>query len=216
MYSHREVERIYSDKVHRKYDSGLPARQLMHFNASGIAFSKIKKGDTVIVFCCGTGLDFAAVQRKIGCNGRIVGVDFSEAMLAKAQERILDADWKNVDLVQASVTEFDYRTYLDAPADAGICMLGMSIIPEYYRAYDNLLASVKTGGSIVIGDVQLAPWPYGIFNPLTVWLAKSYGGSWQGHRNTRIVYNLMKEDLADLGRREYNLKSYFVAWGTRK
>src|SRR5215469_18482585 len=48
----------------------------------------LRAGDTVIDIACGTGLNFPLVEGVIGPDGRIVGVDLTDAMLAQAQDRI--------------------------------------------------------------------------------------------------------------------------------
>jgi ubiquinone/menaquinone biosynthesis C-methylase UbiE len=50
----------------------------------------LKAGDTVVDIACGTGANFSFLQEKIGSNGRIVGVDFTDAMLTKAKERVTE------------------------------------------------------------------------------------------------------------------------------
>lgn len=79
------IEEIYAGKVAKRYD--LP---ISHFfgEYKKLAFndSSLKSGDRVLVFCCGTGLDFPHILRKIGEDGEIVVVDFSSEMLNKVKE----------------------------------------------------------------------------------------------------------------------------------
>src|SRR5947209_2961320 len=55
----------------------------------------LRAGDSVIDMACGTGLNFPLLQDVIGPHGRIVGVDLTDAMLARAQDRIATNDWRN-------------------------------------------------------------------------------------------------------------------------
>ena len=48
----------------------------------------LRPGDTVVDIACGTGLNFPLLEEAIGPDGRIVGVDLTDAMLAQAQRRI--------------------------------------------------------------------------------------------------------------------------------
>ena len=45
----------------------------------------LRPGDTVIDIACGTGLNFPLLEKVVGPGGRIVGVDLTDAMLARAQ-----------------------------------------------------------------------------------------------------------------------------------
>src|SRR5947209_13336070 len=48
----------------------------------------LRPGDSVIDIACGTGLNFPLIDELIGPDGRIVGVDLTDAMIAHAQDRI--------------------------------------------------------------------------------------------------------------------------------
>src|ERR1700740_2667820 len=48
----------------------------------------LRRGDTVVDMACGTGLNFRLLEQVVGPGGRIVGVDLTDAMLARAQDRI--------------------------------------------------------------------------------------------------------------------------------
>ncbi|MGH2882633.1 MAG: class I SAM-dependent methyltransferase, partial [Solirubrobacteraceae bacterium] len=71
-------------------------------------------GDTVVDIACGTGLNFPLIEQVIGPDGRIVGVDLTDAMLARAQDRIETNGWGNISLVQADAADFDFPTEVDA------------------------------------------------------------------------------------------------------
>ena len=74
----------------------------------------LRPGDTVVDIACGTGLNFSLIEQAIGPDGRIVGVDLTDAMLAQAQHRIETNGWSNISLVQADAAEFDFPTEVDA------------------------------------------------------------------------------------------------------
>lgn len=174
----------------------LAGHALFDFDAQArhaIQAARLSRGDRVLVFCCGTGREFAAVQQRIGPEGSIVGIDFSAAMLARARQSAEREHWANVALVQADVTEFELPR--EARFDAGVCTLGMSIIPDWAIAYRNLLASVRTGGRVVIGDLRPATGWRALLNPLVSWWTRPYGGSKQGHANARALFQRMEREL---------------------
>jgi demethylmenaquinone methyltransferase/2-methoxy-6-polyprenyl-1,4-benzoquinol methylase len=179
-----------------------------------IEASSLKEGDRVMVFCCGTGYDFPHILRKIGDRGSIVGVDFSPAMLARAQAKIDQEKWKNVELIEADVTEFANRR--NDFFDAGLCTLGMSIIPQWERAYRNLLSHVRSAGEVIIGDLQLASGWKSVMNPLVIGWAKGYGGSYKGHRNSHRLFALMAGELSDVRKRIFFFDSYGYCVGRKK
>ena len=212
-FESKKIEEIYAGKVAKKYDLSM-----QHFFArwKKLTFndSSLKSGDRVLVFCCGTGLDFPHILRKIGKDGEIVGVDFSSEMLNKAKEKIRKKKWENIELIEADITKF--RDKLDKKFDVGVCTLGMSIIPEYKSAYYNLFSCVKKQGEIIIGDMQLASGWLARLNPLTIFLSKKYGGTYEGHQNSIELCSMMKKELTEVRKREFFFKSYFYCIGKTK
>src|SRR6202011_4677406 len=86
----------------------------------------LRKGDTVIDMACGTGLNFPLLQQAVGPGGRIVGVDLTDAMLARAQDRIEANSWSNVSLVEADAAVFDFP----AGVNAILSTYAMTQVPE--------------------------------------------------------------------------------------
>src|SRR6478752_5640549 len=74
---------------------------------------QLRQGDRVIDIACGTGLNFPLIEEVIGPDGWIVGVDLTDAMLARAEDRMGANGWRNVSLVQADAAEFDFPTGVD-------------------------------------------------------------------------------------------------------
>ncbi|MBI5955144.1 MAG: class I SAM-dependent methyltransferase [Chloroflexi bacterium] len=48
----------------------------------------LRAGQTVLEIACGIGRNFPLILEKIGSSGRLIGVDYTSAMLARAQERV--------------------------------------------------------------------------------------------------------------------------------
>jgi len=89
IYDHVSLERL----LYRA-----PRRRLLQLLAPAA-------GATVLDIGCGTGLNFAGVLNSIGSNGRLIGIDSSQSMLARAKRRIEHAGWKNVTLLHADVLD---------------------------------------------------------------------------------------------------------------
>jgi ubiquinone/menaquinone biosynthesis C-methylase UbiE len=66
----------------------------------------ISHGDTVLDLCTGTGAMLPALRRRVGDNGRVVGVDFSPGMLGRARDRM--ADTANVELYEVDVINLPF------------------------------------------------------------------------------------------------------------
>ena len=77
-----------------------------HYRKRAVAALDLQKGDTVVELGCGTGLNFSYLQSMVGPEGKIVGVDLTDAMLARAAQRVDRHGWRNVELVQADAGSF--------------------------------------------------------------------------------------------------------------
>lgn len=208
----KKVEEIYKGKVARRYDFSMPPFFLA-WKKKAIKESSLKRGHRVLVFCCGTGLDFPYILSKIGKEGHITAVDFSIEMLKKAAIKIKKYNWNNIKLIEADVTKFE--NIFKEKFDAGVCTLGLSIIPDYKTAYKNLLSHVKNDGEIIVGDMQLASGKLAILNPLTIFLAKKFGGTYEGHRNSLEILNTMEKNLSKLKKKEFFFGAYYYCIGRK-
>ena len=92
----------------------------------------------------------------------------------------------------------------------------MSIIPEFRSAYYNLLSNIRVGGEIIIGDMQLASGWQAHLNPLTISMAKRYGGTLEGHQNSLELSSLMKETLDNVRKEEYFFRAYYFSIGKKR
>jgi demethylmenaquinone methyltransferase/2-methoxy-6-polyprenyl-1,4-benzoquinol methylase len=97
------------------------------------AGAAVRPGDRVLDACCGTG-DLALAGREAG--GRVVGVDFSEEMLARARRKAADIDWVHADATslpfedasfEAVTVGFGIRNLADL--EAGLCELARVLVP---------------------------------------------------------------------------------------
>ncbi|MGZ4251618.1 MAG: methyltransferase domain-containing protein, partial [Solirubrobacteraceae bacterium] len=86
----------------------------------------LRPGDSVIDIACGTGLNFPLIEEVIGPAGKIVGVDLTDAMLARAQERIETNGWTNISLVLDDAADFDFPSQVDAI----VSTYALSQVPE--------------------------------------------------------------------------------------
>ena len=92
----------------------------------------------------------------------------------------------------------------------------MSIIPDFEKAYHKLISQVKMGGEIIIGDMKLATGWQKYLNPISLLLAKRYGGSENGHQHSVQLISWMKVDLVDVKYNDFFIGSYFYCIGRKK
>lgn len=116
-----------------------------------VAVLGLRPGDLVVDVACGTGLNFPLVEQAVGPGGRIVGVDLTDAMLARARYRIAAHGWSNVTLVEADAA--DYR--FPAEVDAVLCTYALTQVPECARVITHAAAALAPGGRLAVLDLKL-------------------------------------------------------------
>jgi demethylmenaquinone methyltransferase/2-methoxy-6-polyprenyl-1,4-benzoquinol methylase len=105
----------------------------------------------VVEVACGTGLNFPLIEQKVGPQGRIVGVDISDSMLAQAQHRIDTNGWSNISLVHADAAEFDFPTGVDGI----LATYAHSLLPDPGHIIAHGAAALAAGGRWVVLDLKI-------------------------------------------------------------
>ena len=163
-------------------------------------------GQTVLDVGCGTGRNFPLILEKIGPTGKLVGVDYTSDMLARAQERVKHEGWKNVELIQGDAA----RIELGRKFDSALSTLAVSVIPDYRSALDRMHAHVKPGRYLAIGDTKRSSRWYGRpFNWVADLLGKGAAGTM-----ARKPWELMRKMLGDFHYEEWFMGFFYVAAGT--
>ena len=125
--------------------------------SDAIACLQLNRNDIVLDVGCGTGLSFQFVHDRIGKGGRIVGIEQSPEMLAKARDRVEQNHWHNVDLVCAPAA----TAQTPVRANAALFHFTHDVLREE-AAIDNILAHLEPGARVVASGLQWAPpwaWP---------------------------------------------------------
>ena len=87
--------------------SGLPAVSIDAFTGvSNVSlFADIPTGARVLDLGCGAGLDSLIASRRVGSTGKVIGVDFSESMLARARQAAAEFGAVNIEFHQADAED---------------------------------------------------------------------------------------------------------------
>ncbi len=123
----------------------------------------LDRGHRVMDLACGNGVNFEILQERVGRDGRIVGFDYSRGMLAAARARVAARKWKNVRLLQGDAARLNL---LPGALDGAFCSLGLSAVPDYRAAVENVHRALKPGGRFVVLDAALFEGPARVLNPL--------------------------------------------------
>jgi ubiquinone/menaquinone biosynthesis C-methylase UbiE len=173
----------------------------------------LRPGANVVDVACGTGLNFSLLEQAIGPNGRIVGVDLTDAMLAQARQRIETNGWRNVSLVQADAAEFDFPTEVDAI----LSTYALSHVPDCGDVIAHGAAALSRGGHWVVLDLKAPDNVPRWLAQLGIAVGRRFGSidEWATRRPWDAVHAAMQDELADLSWTELCFGTAFLAAGSR-
>lgn len=175
---------------------------------------RLRPGARVIDLACGTGLNFPLIEDGIGPDGRIVGVDLTDAMLAQARERVASSGWNNIDLVQADVVDFAFPTGIDAI----LCTYALSQIPEWAQVIVRGAAALFGAGGWVVLDLKIPDNTPGWLAQLGTTVIRPFASidQWSMRRPWEEIRLTMQEELADCSWAELCFGTAFLAAGYRR
>jgi SAM-dependent methyltransferase len=106
---------------------------------------EIGRGERTLDVGCGTGQTSLELARRVGPMGRVLGVDVSAPMLARARERARAVATDNVAFLGADAQTHDFE-----PAAADVCFsrFGVMFFADPVAAFSNLHAALRPGGRL--------------------------------------------------------------------
>lgn len=114
-------------------------------------------GDVAVEMGCGTGANLPYVREEVGGKGRVVGLDFTRPVLARAARRGRREGWTGVDLVQGDAT----RPPMSGPVDGVLATFVSGMLPDPAAAVEQWVDLVRPGGRVVLVDAARSERPYG-------------------------------------------------------
>lgn len=173
----------------------------------------LRPGDSVIDMACGTGLNFPLIEELIGPAGRIVGVDLTDAMLARAQVRIQTNGWSNIRLVQADAGDFDFP----AGVDAILSTYALSQVPECAEVIARGATALSGGGRWVVLDLKVPDNTPRWLAELGTTVVRPFAAidEWIMRRPWEAIRVAMRDELVDFSWTELSFGTAFLAAGSR-
>jgi len=167
-----------------------------------VALASLKPGETVLDLGSGAGFDAFLASQRVGPEGRVIGVDMTPEMLARARGLAERHGYANVEFRQGDIEQLPVE---DACVDAIISNCVINLTTDKARAFREAFRVMKPGGRLMVSDiVLLKPLPDAIRQDLDAYAA-CVSGALQKDRYLAAIHAAGFKDIAVVGESHYDL-----------
>ncbi len=115
-------------------------------------FAHIQSGDTVLDLGSGAGNDAFVARAETGAAGKVIGVDFTPAMVQRARQNAEKLGYNNVEFRQGDIEDLPV---VDASVDVVVSNCVLNLVPDKAKVFTEIARVLRPGGHFSISDVVL-------------------------------------------------------------
>ena len=140
-YTDADTATIPGDAVDSSFGCGNP-----------LAFSGVRPGDTVVDLGSGAGMDLIIASKRTGPSGHVIGIDMTDAMIAKARKNLAAAGATNAEVRKGIIEALPVA---DGSVDWVISNCVVNLSPEKPRVFSEIARVLRPGGQMLISDIVI-------------------------------------------------------------
>ena len=149
-YNDQDLTRLPEDAVRHSLGCGNP-----------LAYVDVKEGDVVLDLGSGAGIDILLAAERVGPSGRVIGIDMTDEMIAKAQENIEQSGFSNVQVRKGLIEDMPVKS---DSVDWVISNCVINLSPEKDRVFSEIARVLKPGGRMLVSDIVVENLPQALRN----------------------------------------------------
>lgn len=150
-------------------------------------FAQIKKGDVVIDLGSGAGNDAFIARAETGDTGKVIGIDFTPAMIEKARANADKLGFNNVEFRQGDI---EHMPVAADTADVIVSNCVLNLVPNKAAVLQEVFRVLKPGGHFSISDIVLQ----GELPPAIQQAAEMYAGCVSGAIDQNLYLQLIGDN----------------------
>ena len=153
-------------------------------------FARIKEGDVVVDLGSGAGNDCFIARHETGASGKVIGIDFTNAMIEKARKNAEVRGFNNVEFRQGDIENIPITSNV---ADVVVSNCVLNLVPNKHAVFQEIFRVLKPGGHFSISDVVLV----GAITTALKETAEMYSGCVSGAIQKQVYLELINANGFD-------------------
>ncbi len=138
-YSREELTALPAEAVENSFGCGNP-----------VSVADLERGQVVLDLGSGAGIDLFLASQKVGPEGRVIGIDMTDAMIAKANANIRAGNYTNVEVRKGIIEDLPVA---NDSIDWVISNCVINLSPEKPKVFSEIARVLKLGGRMLVSDI---------------------------------------------------------------
>ena len=188
---------------------GIPSGAVSFGCGNPVDFAEVKPGETVLDLGSGAGLDLILAARKVGPQGKVIGLDMTDEMIETCQANLKEAGVANAEVRHGLMEKMPVA---DNEVDWIISNCVINLSPEKEKVFAEAFRVLKPGGHLLVSDIVTLDLPDPMRDDIKAWV-----GCIAGAVDEDVYLQIMREvgftNVKVIGKMVYDAASLGVMAG---